>query len=119
MDNFNQDDNTKKERAAASTTTHKHYKTKRNFKDNSANNQCLKLLDYLLEHNHITTKQAQEKLGIYYPPARVFTLRDNGYQIDLQWVIWVDEYGIKHRIGLYILKQKEPIESDKNSEVTV
>lgn len=86
---------------------------KLNFNDNSAHNQCLKLLDYLLEHNRITTKQAQEKLGIYYPPARVFTLRRMGYLIDLNWVIWVDEYGINHRIGMYILIQKEPIESDK------
>lgn len=45
------------------------------FTNNSVFNQCLKLLDYLLECGRITTKQAQEKLGIYYPPARIFTLR--------------------------------------------
>jgi Helix-turn-helix domain len=95
--------------AAASTTTPK--TTKPNFNDNSAQNQCLKLLDYLLEHNRITTKQAQEKLGIYYPPARIFTLRHKGYLIHLDWVEWIDEHGIKHRIGRYTLMQKQPVES--------
>ena len=90
--------------------------TKLNFNDNSAHNQCLKLLDYLLEYGRITTKQAQEKLGIYYPPARIFTLRQNGYLIHLDWVVWVDEHNIKHRIGRYTLMQKTPVERDNESE---
>ena len=110
---------------------HKHLKTKGaaleatpvkqtiklDFTNNSVFNQCLKLLDYLLEYGRITTKQAQEKLGIYYPPARIFTLRKNGYLIHLDWVIWVDEHGISHRIGSYTLMQKQPLELIKNGEV--
>ena len=89
---------------------------KLDFTNNSTFNQCLKLLDYLLEYGRITTKQAQEKLGIYYPPARIFTLWQNGYLIHLDWVEWVDEHGIKHRIGRYTLMQKQPVESVKESE---
>ena len=88
---------------------------KLDFTNNSVFNQCLKLLDYLLEYGRITTKQAQERLGIYYPPARIFTLRKS-YLIHLDWVIWVDEHGIKHRIGRYTLMQKQPVERDNESE---
>ena len=100
----------KNEGLDADTTNPETKTTQYNFNDNSELNQCLKLLDYLLEHNRITTKQAQEKLGIYYPPARIFTLRKN-YLIHLDWVIWIDEHGIKHRIGRYTLMQKQPVES--------
>jgi Helix-turn-helix domain len=107
-----------KTKRLAAPTTNPEFKTiKLDFTNNSAFNQCLKLLDYLLEYGRITTKQAQEKLGIYYPPARIFTLRQNGYLIHLDWVIWVDEHGIKHRIGRYTLMQKQPLELIKNDEV--
>ena len=101
---------------AALTTNPDETTSKIDFTDNSVLNQCLKLLDYLLEYGRITTKQAQEKLGIYYPPARIFTLRKS-YLIDLDWVVWVDEHGINHRIGRYTLMQKQPIETINNSEV--
>ena len=102
--------NRKTKGLAALTTNPAKQTIKLDFTNNSVFNQCLKLLDYLLEYGRITTKQAQEKLGIYYPPARIFTLRKN-YLIHLDWVIWVDEHGIKHRIGRYTLMQKQPIES--------
>ena len=117
MDNFN-DDNTKKERAVALTTTPAHNKTKRNFKDNSANNQCLKIIDWLFEKNSITTKQAQVSLDIMSPAPRILELRKQGYKILTVWDSWTSEYGIKHRIARYVLTQKEPIESDSDSEVT-
>lgn len=79
------------------------------FKDNSAHNQRLKLLDYLLEHGSITTHTAREKLDIYFPPARIKELRQAGYQINTIWVNWVSEYGITHRIGRYVLVVKEPV----------
>ena len=107
-------DNTKNKGAAASTTTPK--TTKLNFNDNSAFNQCLKLLDYLLEHGSITSQIAREKLDIYYPPARIFTLRQNGYLINTIWDNWTSEHGIKHRIARYVLTQKQPVERDNESE---
>lgn len=83
---------------------------KANFKDNSASNQRLKLRDYLLEHGFITTKKAQQDLDIYYPPARIKELRKAGYLIETFWDSWVSEYGITHRIGRYVLVQKQPVE---------
>jgi hypothetical protein len=114
MTNFNEDNQKK---GAAFEATPAKQTIKLDFTNNTIFNQCLKLLDYLLEYGRITTKQAQEKLAIYYPPARIFTLRQNGYLIHLDWVIWIDEHGIKHRIGRYTLMQKEPVESDNASEV--
>jgi hypothetical protein len=90
-------------------------KDKSKFNDNSVHNQRLKLLDYLLEHNSVTTKKAQTDLDIYYPPARIKELRKAGYLINTVWDYWTSEHGIKHRIGRYVLTSKEPIESDKNS----
>ncbi len=109
--------NRKIKRLAALTTNPAKQTIKLDFTNNSVFNQCFKLLDYLLEYGRINTKQAQEKLGIYYPPARIFTLRQNGYLIHLDWVIWVDEHDIKHRIGRYTLVQKTPVERDNESEV--
>ena len=103
--------------AAASTTTPKAKTTKPNFNDNSVQNQRLKLLDYLLEHNSITTSEAREKLDIYYPPARIFELRQAGYLINTVWDSWTSEHGIKHRIARYVLTQKEPVEAVDDSEV--
>ena len=91
--------------------------TKPNFNDNSAFNQRLKSLDYLLEHGSITSSEAREKLDIYYPPARIFELRQAGYLINTVWDNWTSEHGIKHRIARYVLTQKEPVESDKDSMV--
>ena len=91
--------------------------TKPNFNDNSAFNQCLKLLDYLFEHGSISSAEAREKLDVYYAPARIFTLRQNGYLLNTVWDNWTSEHGIKHRIARYVLTQKEPVESDNVSEV--
>lgn len=108
-------ENTKNKGVAASTTTPK--TTKPNFNDNSAFNQRLKLLDYLLEHDSITTQKAREHLDIYYPPARAEELREAGYLINTVWDSWTSEYGIKHRIARYVLVQKEPLENAEESEV--
>jgi len=88
-----------------------------NFKDNSASNQCNKLLDYLKKHDCITTSEARELLDIYYPPARIFELKAEGYLINTVWVTWTSEYQIKHRIAKYVLVQQQPLEGVKESEV--
>lgn len=110
-------ENRKTKGLAAQTTNPELKTTKPNFNDNSAFNQCLKLLDYLLEHGSITSAEAREKLDVYYPPARIFTLRQNGYLIITIWDNWTSEHGIKHRIAKYVLTQKEPVEAINNSEV--
>ena len=112
MDNFNQDDNPKKERAAALTTTHKHFKPKRNFKDNSANNQCIKILDWLLEKNSITTSEARQFLDVMSPAARIKELKEAGYLIITVDDTWTSEHGINHKgVARYVLTHKQPLES--------
>lgn len=105
-------ENTKNKGLAASTTNPKGKTKKIKFTDNSVLNQRLKLLDYLLEHGSITTSEAREKLDIYYPPARAFELKRDGYLISTIWHSWVSDYGIKHRIGRYVLTQKQPVNSE-------
>ncbi len=100
--------------AAAQTTTPK--TSKPNFNDNSAHNQRLKLLDWFFEHGSITSQIAREKLDIYYPPARIFELRQAGYLIVTVWDNWTSEHGIKHRIARWVLTQKHPVERDNESE---
>lgn len=75
--------------------------------DNSTSNQRLKILSFLIENGSITTRDAREKLDIYNPPARIAELRQAGYLINTIWTYWVSEHDIKHRIGKYVLVQKE------------
>ena len=110
-------ENTKTIELVAQTTNPESKITKPNFNDNSAFNQCLKLLDYLLELGSITSAEAREKLDVYYPPARIFTLRQNGYLINTIWDNWTSEHGIKHRIARYVLTHKQPVGSVIESEV--
>ena len=90
--------------------------TKPNFNDNSAHNQRLKILDWLFEKGSITSSEARERLDVYYPPARIFELRQAGYLIVTIWDNWTSEHGIKHRIGRWVLTQKEPLGSVIESE---
>jgi hypothetical protein len=107
--------NRKTKKLAAQTTNPETKTTKLNFNDNSAHNQCLKLLDYLFERGSISSAEAREKLDVYYPPARIFTLRQS-YLINTVWDSWTSEHGIKHRIARYVLTRKEPVERDNESE---
>ena len=85
--------------------------TKPNFNDNSAHNQRLKILDWLFEKGSITSSEARERLDVYYPPARIFELRQAGYLIVTIWDNWTSEHGIKHRIARYVLTQKQHVEA--------
>lgn len=110
-------ENTKSKGLDADTTNPETQTTKPNFNDNSAFNQRLKMLDYLFERGSITSNEARERLDVYYPPARIFELRQAGYLIVTIWDNWTSEYGIKHRIARYVLTQKQPVESVNASEV--
>lgn len=118
MDNFNQDDHTKNEGAATPATTSKTKTTKRNFIDNSATNQCLKILDWLYEKGNITTTQARQHLDVMSPAARILQLKKDGYQIIRLNDTWTSDHGINHKgVARYVLTQKEPIEPNNESEV--
>jgi hypothetical protein len=105
-------ENTKNKGVAVEATTPKAITAKPKFTDNSLHNQRLKLLNYLREHGSITTSQARELLDIYYPPARAFELKKEGYLISTVWDSWTSAYGIKHRIARYLLAKGEPLVSE-------
>lgn len=73
------------------------------FKGTSARDQAERLLAALRCYA-ITTFEAMRYLDIYYPPARVQQLRDQGYQIKRLWQVIETESGDKHRVGLYVLE---------------
>ena len=111
MDNFNQVDHTKNKELAALTTNPDTTKHKIKFTDNSAQNQRLKLLDWLLEKNSITTTQTRINLDIMSPAARILELKRHGYLINTVPAEWLSEHGIKHKgVARYVLTQKEPLE---------
>lgn len=112
MENLYHDGGTQNKGVAAVTTTPKKLTTRRNFTDNSAHNQRLKILDWLLEKGSISTAQARENLDIMSPAARIKELREAGYQIVTVWDEWTSDFGIKHRIGRYVLTQKQPLGND-------
>ena len=102
---------TKDEGLAAPTTNPQTTTHESNFTDNSTLNQRLKLLDWLFEHGSITTAQAREKLDVMSPAPRIMELKRDGYLIVTLITSWTSVYGIKHRIGRYVLTQNEPVES--------
>lgn len=111
-------ENTKRKGSAVDATNPDKTKRKIKFTDNSAQNQRLKLLDNLLEHNSITTSEAREKLDIMSPAPRILELRAKGYLIDTLPAEWRSDYGINHKgIARYVLTQNQPVETNNNSEV--
>ena len=117
MENFNQDDHTKNKVAAVDATTPDTTTNKRNFRDNSSSNQCLKILDWLFEKGNITTTQAREHLDVMSPAARILQLKKAGYLIIKVNDNWTSNHGINHKgVARYVLTHKEPIELD-DSEV--
>lgn len=118
MDYINQDNGTKNKGVAFDATTPVNKTSKRNFKDNSASNQCLKILDWLFEKGNITTTQAREHLDVMSPAARILQLRKMGYQIDRLNDTWTSEHGINHKgVARYVLTQKEPVALANDCEV--
>ena len=108
----------KKKGLAAQTANPDNPKRKIKFTDNSAQNQRLKLLDWLLEKNSITTTQARNNLYIMSPAARILELKKHGYLINTVPAEWISEHGINHKgVARYVLTQKQPIDATNASEV--
>lgn len=73
------------------------------FKGTSARDQAERLLAALRCYA-ITTFEAMRYLDVYYPPARVQQLREQGHKIVRHWQVIETESGDKHRVGLYVLE---------------
>ena len=107
-----------KNKGEACEATPKNKTTKRNFKDNSSTNQCLKMLDWLIEKGNITTTQARQHLDVMSPAARILQLKKAGYLIIKINDTWTSEHGINHKgVARYVLTQKEPLGAINNSGV--
>ena len=70
---------------------------------NSTNSTTQKLfvLACLRERPH-STNELRGK-GVYYPPARIHYLKQDGYKIVTTWRHEHDHAGILHRVGVYSL----------------
>ena len=73
------------------------------FLDNSATAQRNRLLD-ALRVSPVTTIEARRNLDILMPAARVFELRDQGFDIATSWVWQETEQGKPHRVARYVLQ---------------
>jgi hypothetical protein len=51
-------------------------------------------------------------LDVMSPAPRIMELKEAGYLIVTIWDSWTSEHGIKHRIGRYVLTQKQPIDCE-------
>lgn len=108
----------KKKGLAALTTNPNTNKYKIKLTGNIVQNQRLKLLDWLLEKNSITTTQARTNLDIMSPAARILELKKYGYLINTVPAEWISEHGINHKgVARYVLTQKQPVEMINASEV--
>ena len=74
------------------------------FNDNSAHSQRMRFLAEIEVRQSLTTIEARRDLDILMPAARVFELRDMGYDIVTVWTQGETEGGRKHRIAQYILR---------------
>lgn len=105
-------ENTKNKGVAVGATTPIKITSKSNFTDNSIHNQQDKLLRFLFLYGSISTSEARNTLDIISPSARVSELKRQGYLIVTVWDYWTSNYGIKHRIGRYVLTQQQPLLSE-------
>ena len=61
------------------------------------------LLDWLQNHQQITTLQARNELGIMHPAGRIKELRESGSDIATFWQWDADAIGKEHRQAVYVL----------------
>ncbi len=54
----------------------------------------------------LTTFDLSRGLDVYYPPARIKELRDDGHKILTLWRHVTTEAAVTHRVGLYVLVQE-------------
>ena len=74
------------------------------FKGTDCETQRTRLLESLKRIGAVTTYEARRYLDIYFPPARVKEMRDQGERIATHWQHIATESGDLHRVGLYVLE---------------
>lgn len=68
--------------------------------------QVQQVLNYMVQHNGITSYDAIRELGITRLSARIFELRDQGWDIDSSWVQTTNRHGKPCRFAKYKLNRK-------------
>lgn len=61
------------------------------------------IIERLRAGPHSTNELRQ--MGVYYPPARIKELRNQGYLIDTFFRDETDNTGLTHRVGVYVLHE--------------
>jgi hypothetical protein len=74
------------------------------FKGNDCATQRTRLMEAFKRGLAISTFEAMRYLDIYFPPARIKELRNDGEKIGTHWVHTPTESGDLHRIGVYVLE---------------
>jgi hypothetical protein len=77
-------------------------KPQRNFEQNSAQAQRLRLGDSL-RIGPVTTIGARAKLDVLHPAGRIKEMRERGWQILTEWVHEPTDCGKLHRVARYVL----------------
>lgn len=62
---------------------------------------CKLILEYLECHDYITNDEAIDKFRCYRLSARIFDLREKGYDIDTEMVYDIDENGFPMKYAKY------------------
>ena len=65
--------------------------------------QRAEILNYLLKHGSLSSTFAREGLNSYHPNARIYELRQQGYDIKTTWQVVTDNQGREHRVGVWVL----------------
>jgi hypothetical protein len=76
------------------------------FKGTDSQTQRTRLLTALQSGMAVSTYEARLYLDIYYPPARIMELRDDGQPITTHWQSVITEAGDTHRVGLYLMDRE-------------
>ena len=76
------------------------------FKGTDSDTQRARFLEAFQRGFAVTTFEARRDLDIYYPPARIKELRDDGYKITTHWQTIETDSGDKHRVGLYVMESQ-------------
>ncbi len=69
--------------------------------------QCERILQYLTDHETITTAQAMTELGVYRLASRINDLKRQGYAIRKETVRAKNKYGETVRFAQYSLEEYE------------
>ena len=63
--------------------------------------QCKDLLEYMRVHDSITSREAQDELGIWRLAARICDLKKAGHHFEYEWVTFTARNGRTGRIKRY------------------